>query len=405
MLNTIALLIPVFLLIVFVEGYFSYRKRDHNYTIGNTTMNLAIGAIDQTCSLFYFALLYFVLKYVYEHFRLFEIPDGWSKWVLAYVVVDFLSYWYHRFSHRVNILWAGHVTHHSSEHFNYTNGFRTSVFQGINRIAFWSVLPVFGFSPLLLVITLKVSGIYDFIVHTSYVPRIGFLEKILITPSLHRVHHGKNDIYIDKNYGSTFVIWDKMFGTFQEETETVQYGIKSPYIDNNPFKAIGHYYHYLWTTMLAAPRWSDKVKIFLMPPEWKPELVRKSETLLPNLHSHIPHYLKSYAWFQIVCCAGGLITMLVYKDFLSYWEIMLFSVVGVTAMANSAMIFNENVGEHFPQWELVRLALALILIGTTWMLHHKLHLVMIGFYLMVSLLVMVAKLYSSHEKQAVTKGG
>src|SRR4051812_13732144 len=215
MLNTIILLMPVFLFVAFIEGYISYRKRDDKYTVGNTTMNLAIGAIDQTCSLFYFTLLYLVLKYVYTHFRIFEMRNNWQQWVWAYIAIDFLSYWYHRFSHRINILWAGHVTHHSSEHFNFTNGFRTSLFQGINRIIFWSCLPLFGFSPLVLVVTLKVSGIYDFLLHSAYIPKLGFLEKILITPSLHRVHHGKNDIYIDKNYGSTFLIWDQIFGTYQ----------------------------------------------------------------------------------------------------------------------------------------------------------------------------------------------
>jgi alkylglycerol monooxygenase len=110
---------------------------------------------------------------------------------------------------------------------------------------FWCALPVFGFFPTVLVITLKVSGLYNFILHNEYVPKLGFVEKILITPSLHRVHHGKNPLFIDKNYGLTFSIWDRLFGTYQEETETIIYRITDTYVDNNPFWAIGHHYHYL----------------------------------------------------------------------------------------------------------------------------------------------------------------
>jgi alkylglycerol monooxygenase len=387
MLNTIALLIPVFLVLVLVEWYISDKRGDERYSTGNTTMNLAIGAIDQVFSLFYFAGLYFVMAYVYRHFRLITIQNSWYEWILAYIAVDFLSYWYHRFSHRVNILWAAHVTHHSSERFNFSNGFRTSFFQGVNRIIFWSILPVFGFSPLVLMITLEISGVYDFLLHTTYVPKLGFLEKILITPSLHRVHHGKNDIYIDKNYGSTFVIWDKIFGTYQEETETVQYGIKSPYVDNNPFRAIGHYYSYLWTAVITTPRWPDKVRVLFMPPEWKPPATVTAKVHSSAMHIYIPSYLRQYAWFQVAYCVVGLITMLVCKNYLSNWEIILYSIIGVTGIANSAMIFNENVGENFSRWEVGRLAFASLFVLTTLVMHAKIYLLIILFFLMISLVL------------------
>lgn len=385
MVNTIALLIPVFFVVVLIEGYISYKKRDNNYTTGNTMMNLAIGAIDQVCSLFYFGLLYFVLDFVYHHWRIVDLPGGWLQWVLAYIAVDFLSYWYHRFSHRVNFLWAGHVTHHSSEHFNFTNGFRTSVFQGINRIMFWSCLPVFGFSPLVLLITLKVSGIYDFLLHSSYIPKLGFLEKILITPSLHRVHHGRNAIYIDKNYGSTFLVWDQLFGTYQEETEKVEYGIKSPYVDNNPFTAIGHHYRYLWQVMRSTPRWADKLKVLVMPPEWKPPVAMPPGYVLPGSAAEVPAHLRHYAWFQVSCCISGLIVMLVYKDFITEWELLLYSCIGLTSVANSAMIFNANVSEHFMKRELFRLTLSVVLILGTLVLYAKVYLLAILFFVMLSL--------------------
>lgn len=389
MLNAVALLIPVFLLLVFFEWYISYKRKNNRYSAGNITMNLTIGAIDQVCSLFYFALMYTVLKHVYDHYRIIEINNGWYQWVVGYIAVDFLSYWYHRLSHSVNILWAGHVTHHSSELFNFSNGFRTSVFQGINRILFWAFLPVFGFSPVTLVIILKISGVYDFLLHTEYIPKLGFLEKILITPSQHRVHHGKNDIYIDKNYGSTLVIWDKIFGTYQEENEKVIYGIKSPYIDNNPITAIGHHYHYLWKSMKATRRWSDKIKLWFMPPEWKPRTILPYQPALPEKKSLITPYLKHYVLFQISSCVAGIIVLLSCQDFLRGWEIILCSTVALVIMTNVTKVINENRSIDFEKKEANRLIAGLILMFATLFLNSNVYLWAVIILLSVSLVLII----------------
>jgi alkylglycerol monooxygenase len=343
MLNTAALFIPVFLLIVLVEWYISYRKKDKRFVFKNTAMNVTIGAIDQLCSIFYFALLYIVLQYVYNHFRLIEISNLWYQWIIGYLAVDFISYWYHRFSHRINLLWAGHITHHSSEHFNLSNGFRTSPFQGLNRIVFWAILPVFGFSPIILVLILKISGIYDFLLHTQYVPKLGWLEKIIITPSLHRVHHGKNDIYIDKNYGSTFVIWDKLFGTFQGETEPVVFGIKSNYLDNNPINAIGGHYRYLWNTMKSTKNVNDKLKVLVMPPEWniKDQVTENNYKPVKKMISSVT--ILNVLSIVLLCCSAGIIALLVFWDFLNFWELIIFSVIGVSIMTASTVYLNQNI--------------------------------------------------------------
>ncbi|HTF04072.1 MAG TPA: sterol desaturase family protein [Bacteroidia bacterium] len=386
MLNTIVLVIPVLLLIVFAEWYIGYKNNRGTYTTGNFVMNLAIGAMDQVCSLIYFAALYVALEFVYSHFRLFTLHDHWYHWITAYVVVDFLSYWYHRFSHRINILWAGHVTHHSSEHFNLSNGFRTSFFQGINRIIFWSCLPLFGFSPLMLVIILKVSGLYDFLLHTQYIPKLGFLEKILITPSQHRVHHGRNDIYIDKNYGSTFVIWDKLFGTYQEETETVEYGIKGPYVDNNPFMAVGYYYRYLWHAMKMQKGLRGKINLLFLPPDRTPNPYRETQyTVREHIH-HAPSQLRQYAWFQIGCAIPGMILMLLFKEYLSAWEIVICSAVGISSVAGGARILNGNIREQFSVFESVRLALALFVFVSILVIQLKMYTIPVAMFLVFSLM-------------------
>lgn len=383
MLNATILIIPVLLLISAVEWWISVRQEKEVYSGENFAMNLAIGAMDQVFSLLYFTALYFALDFVYRHFRFTQLQDHWYNWAAAYVLVDFISYWYHRFSHRVNILWAGHVTHHSSEHYNFSNGFRTSFFQGVNRILFWSIMPLFGFSPVMLVIILKVSGLYDFLLHTTFVPKLGFLEKILVTPSQHRVHHGRNELYLDKNYGSTFVLWDKMFGTFQEETEEVEYGIKGNYTDNNPYHAITYYYRYLWQAMKATTGFLPKLRLLVLPPEQtpKPEF-RERPRILPM---PLAPALRNYAWSQIAWAAAGLLLMLLFVHYIPAQEITLYAFIGVLIISGAAMMLSGNYRENLVRAETGRLLLAMLLLVCAFGFKPKLYILLIGIFPLLSM--------------------
>ncbi len=399
MLNTFALLIPIFLLIICIEWFVSYKKKDKKYATGNVMMNLTIGAIDQIGSLFYFVCLYKVLEYVYLHHSILHLPNAWYQWVIAYIAIDFVGYWYHRWSHRINILWAGHITHHSSDHYNYSNGIRTSVFQGINRILFWAILPMLGFSPLVLVVTLKVSGLYDFFVHTEYIQKLGFLEKILVTPSLHRVHHGKNDIYIDKNYGSTFLIWDKLFGTYQKETEKVEYGIKGTYLDNNPFNAIGHHYFYLYKTIKHTKAWKDKIKLLVMPPEWKPVEMIEQKTSPIKKASPLKKSLKKYAIIQMVLCVFGMIALLLYKNYLNNWELLVCALIGILNMAFATMLYNKNYDKNYIINERKRLLIEVVLIVVAIYLYSNYYL----FFVLGGLMALVIYLLKISIRLKTTK--
>lgn len=385
MLNTVVLIIPILFIVVFIEWYISYRHDRKTYTAGNFAMNVTIGAMDQVFSLIYFTALFFALEFSFTHFHLYTLGNQWYIWAIAYIAIDFLSYWYHRFSHRINILWAGHVTHHSSEHFNFSNGFRTSFFQGINRILFWSLLPVFGFDPLMLLIILKVSGLYDFLLHTEYIPKLGLLEKILITPSQHRVHHGRNDIYIDKNYGSTFVIWDKMFGTYQEETEKVEYGIKGPYADNNPYVAIGYYYNYLWRAMKMKQKFTEKIGLLFLPPDRTPNPdIEKKKSVDPE---EISPGLKQYAYFTLMTIVPGMIAILFFKDFLRTWEFVLYAAIGISSVSASTFILNGNISNSFHKVELYRLWISMFAILMLYFKRTEWHILGVVTMLMISIAV------------------
>jgi hypothetical protein len=246
------------------------------------------------------------------------------------------------------LLWCAHVTHHSSDHFNLTNGFRTSPFQGLFRIPFWIILPIVGFSPEVLLVTFIVSGLYDFFLHTQHFPKVRWLETVLITPSLHKVHHGKNDVYIDKNYGATFVIWDKLFGTFQDEIVPVSYGILSEdYRDGDPVDAIFHHYRYLWVLMQQSVSWKSKLKVLIMPPDWLPEDL-SGPADLPVITFPAPsHRQVVYAIVQFALSALGIITILLCEARFPVLDFSLYAAFFLACMISATRILNRRVGLHF----------------------------------------------------------
>ena len=368
MLNTIALLIPVFLLITAVELFISYRQGKRYFSERSIGMNISLGAIFQFWSLLEFMLFFGAMELFYRQFRLFDWSVNWLHWLLAYVAIDFISYWYHRFSHEWNILWAGHVTHHSSEHFNFTNGFRVSPFQGLNRIPFWLILPVLGFSPFVLVVCFKISGVYDFWLHTQTVPKLRWMEWLMVTPSVHRVHHGKNELYLDKNYGSNFVIWDKMFGTYQPETIPVDYGIKDPdYRDDHPVKAIFHHYAYLWQVCKSIPGWGRRLQFLFLPPDRKPE-AWDPVLPAPAIQQEItgPGY-RYYAYWLLAVGITGVVATMVVQELLPWPVMALFAVLLVSDMVTAALIMSRNLraGFRYRQW-LRMAALSICAIGLWW---------------------------------------
>jgi alkylglycerol monooxygenase len=212
---------------------FSYKK---------VISNLSIGAAERLFNIWLGAMFYFVFRYIYNHFGLLEIVSSWYSWVVLMLLTDFVWYWYHRLGHEINILWAFHIVHHQSEDFNYTTSTRITVFQALVRNIFWCVLPFIGFPPEMVLITLVIHGSYSFFTHTELVGKLGWIEKIFITPSHHRVHHASDTEYLDKNYGDMFVFWDKLFGTFKEEDFKPKYGITKP-LKTHSF--LWQHFHYL----------------------------------------------------------------------------------------------------------------------------------------------------------------
>lgn len=267
----IALSVPIFFILIGIELAYNFYKKYNYYRLNDSISNLSQGIGQQLTGIFMKAALFFGYKYIFENWRLFDMPKSIWVWIILFIGVDFFYYWFHRMSHQVNALWAAHIVHHQSEEYNLTVALRQSWFQGWFSWIFYLPLAFFGFNPIMFLTISSFNTLYQFWIHTRAIKSMGFLEYILNTPSHHRVHHGSNPKYIDKNHAGTLIIWDRFFGTFQKEEEEVYYGITKPLASWNPVWANLHYWSDLLKIAQKSPKFKDKVNVFLKSPGWFPE--------------------------------------------------------------------------------------------------------------------------------------
>jgi sterol desaturase/sphingolipid hydroxylase (fatty acid hydroxylase superfamily) len=204
--------------------------------------------------------------FVYDRFRLFtlDLANPWV-WVGVFVIRDFVYYWVHRAEHRIRMLWASHMVHHSPETIGFTTAVRVPWMEAVYKpwLGLW--VPLLGFHPVAAIALDVLAATFAQLYHTESVRRIPVLERIVVTPSAHRVHHGSNPEYIDKNFGATFIVWDHMFGTFEPEVAPVRYGIGAKHIDT-PVQALVGGYPALVSDMARITRWPDRLRYAVAPP-------------------------------------------------------------------------------------------------------------------------------------------
>lgn len=227
------------LTLIIAEMIWSWRNDRKAYQVKETLTNLGIMAGFQLSKLFFAGLQIGVLSRAYDY-RIFDFEPGILLFIATFVLSDFIYYWFHRASHVWKPLWAFHLIHHSSPWMNLTTAYRLNWFSAIVTPFFYVPMAVLGFSPLMIALSVGLNLLYQFLMHTEAVGKLGQLEGIIDTPSAHRVHHGCNPIYIDKNFGGVFMLWDKLFGTYQPETEKVTYGITTGFVSHNPFVLVFH---------------------------------------------------------------------------------------------------------------------------------------------------------------------
>jgi len=302
-INYLAFAIPAFFLFVFIEYKLAQeQKRDSSFKYESSVANFSVGIAERLLNLFIAASFYQVYNWIYTNYAILEIPDKWYVWMFLLLTTDLIWYWYHRLGHEINFLWAAHIVHHQSEEFNLTAAARITTLQAIFRNVFWCILPLLGFHPNMIIVILLAHGAYSFFTHTQLIGRIGWLEHIFITPSLHGVHHASDEKYLDKNYGDVFVFWDKIFGTFQTEEEPPKYGLTHPIKSYSFLWQHFHYYLEILEAYKRADGFKSKWRVLFGSPAVMDQNIRLQLELkyLQNKTKEKKIKFKGYVNFQMI---------------------------------------------------------------------------------------------------------
>lgn len=237
--NIILYAIPFFVLAMVLELYVTAKRQIKTYETKDAFSSIAMGLGNVTIGFVSKALVLLALFLVYDNFRLFTIPVVWWSFILLFFADDISYYWFHRVSHECRLFWASHVVHHSSKRYNLSTALRQTWSGGFYTFIFWLWLPLLGFHPAMIILQMSISLLYQFWIHTEAINKMPkWFEAVFNTPSHHRVHHGSNPIYLDRNHAGILIIWDKLFGTFQPELddEKVTYGLVTNIETYNPIK-------------------------------------------------------------------------------------------------------------------------------------------------------------------------
>lgn len=265
---------PAFLLLIIIEKAYGYFKGNDTAPLMDTVSSLSSGITNAVKDVLGVSVSILTYERMVSKVAIFTIENTILTYIIAFFVIDFYGYWSHRWSHQINIFWNKHAIHHSSEEFNLACALRQSISSFVNLFTFLLLPAAFlGVPAKVIAIVLPLHLFLQFWYHTKHIGKMGILEKIIVTPSHHRVHHAINKEYLDKNHGQIFIFWDKWFGTFQEELKEVPavFGITRPAQTWNPIKIN---FQHLWLLIQDAWRaenWKDKLRIWFMPTGWRPQ--------------------------------------------------------------------------------------------------------------------------------------
>jgi len=307
-MNYILLAIPFFWLLIAIEVIYDLYRKTGFYRINDFVNSINAGIISRMNDILRQLVPLAIYAIIEKHFAMFNFNESIALWIVAFILYDFCYYWKHRIAHEINFFWAAHVVHHSSEEYNLSTALRQSSTSLLTWI-FYVPMALMGIDPLMLVVVGSLNLIYQFWVHTRFIPKLGFFEWIFITPSNHRVHHAMNDQYIDKNYGGVFILWDRFFGTFQQELEdeACVFGIRKPLHSWNPLWMNVHFYAQLIRDAWHTKHLKDKFLIWIKPTGWRPEDVKKRFPLtayeastFKKFNQRIPTFYKYYVLAQLI---------------------------------------------------------------------------------------------------------
>ena len=288
--NPLYYAVPIFLVLIVIELIYSVKHEKHLYywkdlvastSVGTGAAIIAVGT--KLLTLGFFVLVYELFNPEIEGVRTnimgyASFGWAWYIWIICQLSDDFSYYWFHRANHEVRFFWAAHVPHHSSEKFNLGTGVRTGWFTLLYKPLFYMWMPAIGFHPIMVMTCLAIESIWQFQLHTQFVPRLGFLEKFMNTHAHHHVHHSSDIKNLDKNHGGFLNIFDRIFGTFKDwdECKDTKYGVLHPPNSYNPMVIVSHEYKDIWKDVKSVDNWKDKFMYIFGPPGWSHDGSRKT---------------------------------------------------------------------------------------------------------------------------------
>ena len=373
-LNPIVLSIPIFFLLIGIELVVERLSHRNLYSLPDAIANLSCGITSQLSGLFMRIFAVVIYQVVYENLAFFQLEVTWVYWLGLFLLTDLTYYWAHRMSHEINLFWGGHVVHHQSEEYNLSVALRQSSFQIVWTFAFSLPIALLGFKTEHFIYVSALNTLYQFWIHTETINKMGWFEYVFNTPSHHRVHHGRNPKYIDKNHAGSLIIWDKLFGTFQPEEERPTYGITKPIKSWNAVWANFNHYAEMGKDLKRITKWSDKIKFLFKKPGWLPTELggyQAAPEVNPSTYQKYrtpaSESLNYYVLFQYILCLGGTAMFLFNQSKFSMPEKAIITILISVVVVNCGVLFENRKWVHWSEW--IRIVLYPIILGALTLLN------------------------------------
>jgi alkylglycerol monooxygenase len=363
-MNLITYAVPFFALAIVAELSYGLLSQRNTYRLNDSISSLFLGILSQARRFLTVGVGGWIYHLVTQYFSLPLMDVGhWFTWVLAFVVYDLCYYWLHRLGHERSILWAAHVAHHQSEDYNLTTALRQTSTGFLLSWVFYVPMYVLGMPAEVVVTVGALNLIYQFWVHTEHVPKLGWYEKVFVTPSNHRVHHAQNDLYLDRNYGGVFILWDRLFGTFQEERSEAPcvYGIRGPLRSWNPARAITHLYLDMFRDSWSTASLKDKFRVWYGRTGWRPEDVSRRFPKQKNDLDTFKKYDPKTGTAVGLYCVVQLVAMIVLLNYMQTETLtqmagVILCVLMCGTTVTTALWLELRGSDALLKWELLRLS-------------------------------------------------
>ncbi|HYD75956.1 lysoplasmalogenase family protein [Ramlibacter sp.] len=302
--QVIVLATPVFLLLIAIEFAWGWARGRNTYRLNDAVTSIGLGMLSQAAAVFTRLFRVGIYTAVYGYVAVWHNEAFWTSWygwILALLFYDFCYYWLHRAGHESAIFWAAHVVHHQSQDYNLSTALRQTSSGALLGWIFYLPMAIAGVPPLVFGVVALIDLLYQFWVHTEHVPKLGWFDRWFCSPSNHRVHHAVNDRYLDRNYGGVLIVWDRLFGTFEDEDEKCIYGTRSPLDSWDPLWSNAEVYWALARDSWHTRHWGDKLRVWFKPPGWRPADVAarfpKAPFDIAGVERFHPPMTRPVAWF------------------------------------------------------------------------------------------------------------